>query len=546
MTSFIGFFIILGPLVVVHELGHFFFAKIFGVRAEVFSVGFGPKLFKKKIGETEWCFSAIPLGGYVKLFGEEPGQELPPEEQKRALQYQRPFARFWIFFGGPLFNFLFAIVIFMAILVIGEQRISSEIGRVVEKSYAEKVGLQTGDKILSIDGEKMDQFRDVRLFIHEHPMQELKFEVLHKGQTEPQILNIRTQSDNGFSIYGQRMSVGKIDGLESVPRGMAVGIENPESVAGKSGLKTGDTIVSINGEQVSNWENLENTYLAIPAGEKFVINYAPKGLDSNVSDENKTVTLIKPSGSSSMALGIGLRSSEMFVSQTTPESPAAKVGVQSDDFLWKVEGVEVYSFMDLKNRIQASAQSGNPVKVTLVRQGQELVKNIQPTVTTSRDPEMKETQEFLIGVNPYMSYGAPPMFTYQVWNPIRLFYEGTARMVEFVYRNVVAITKMLTGQVSVATLGGPLMIGQIAGDSLSRGLVSFLTMMAILSVGLGIVNVLPIPVLDGGHLMMLTFEVIRGKPLTIRQMEVLQQAGFMAIVLLMVVVLRNDIMRSFF
>jgi regulator of sigma E protease len=116
VLSIIGFIVVLIPLVVVHEFGHFFFAKLFNVRADAFSIGFGPVLFKKQFGETEFRVSAIPLGGYVKLLGEDPTTELTPEEKKRALHFQTPWKRFFIFFGGPLFNFIWATVVFMAMM----------------------------------------------------------------------------------------------------------------------------------------------------------------------------------------------------------------------------------------------------------------------------------------------------------------------------------------------------------------------------------------------------------------------------------------------
>src|SRR5438128_2608386 len=118
MLSLIGFLAILGPLVVVHELGHFLFSKLFNVKAEAFSIGFGPRIWSKQVGETEWRVSAIPLGGYVKLLGEDPEAEVSVQDQMRSLQRQKAWKRFFIFFGGPLFNFLFTIVIFMAILAI--------------------------------------------------------------------------------------------------------------------------------------------------------------------------------------------------------------------------------------------------------------------------------------------------------------------------------------------------------------------------------------------------------------------------------------------
>jgi regulator of sigma E protease len=135
------------------------------------------------------------------------------------------------------------------------------------------------------------------------------------------------------------------------------------------------------------------------------------------------------------------------------------------------------------------------------------------------------------------------VITERIWNPFVLVAQGTIRMVDYTWRNLVSIWKMVTGSVSVATLGGPILIGKIAGDSLERGLIPFLNNMAILSVGLGILNILPIPVLDGGHLLLLLIEVFRRRPLSVRQIEIVQQVGLSLIVLLMVVVMRNDLAR---
>jgi regulator of sigma E protease len=142
-----------------------------------------------------------------------------------------------------------------------------------------------------------------------------------------------------------------------------------------------------------------------------------------------------------------------------------------------------------------------------------------------------------------LQWAEPEFIVERVLNPFMLVAKATERMAVFSWRNIVSIRKMITGDVSVATLGGPILIGKIAGESISRGLIAFLTTMAVLSVGLGIINILPVPVLDGGHLLLLGIEMVRGKPLTIRQMEVVQQVGFSLIVLLMVVVMKNDLSR---
>jgi regulator of sigma E protease len=142
-----------------------------------------------------------------------------------------------------------------------------------------------------------------------------------------------------------------------------------------------------------------------------------------------------------------------------------------------------------------------------------------------------------------LALAEPVTIIERTYNPLVLLYKGTERMLVITWRNFVSIRKMFTGDVSTATLGGPILIGKIAGESLEHGLVACLTAMAMFSIGLGVLNVLPIPVLDGGHLLLLGIEAIRRKPLTLRQMEIIQGVGLSLILLLMVVVMRNDLTR---
>jgi regulator of sigma E protease len=139
----------------------------------------------------------------------------------------------------------------------------------------------------------------------------------------------------------------------------------------------------------------------------------------------------------------------------------------------------------------------------------------------------------------------PPRVMERVLNPFKLVIGGIERMAVMSWRNFISIQKMIVGDVSVKSLGGPIMIGKIAGESLAHGLVTFLTTMAMLSIGLGVLNVLPVPVLDGGHLLLLGIESIRGKPLTMKQMEIIQGVGLTLILALMMVVMRNDFLRLY-
>ena len=536
LLSVFGFLIILGPLVVIHEFGHYFFARIFGVKAEIFSIGFGPTLFRKQLGETELRVSAIPLGGYVKLLGEDREAELSPELQKRALHRQAPWKRFFIFFGGPLFNFLFAIVLFMATLAIGDQQIGNVVGRVVQGSVAAKAGFESGDRVISIDGKLIQKFEEIANAEAENPGKRLDFEVVHPGSAAPVHLTVMTSEQSGFSVYGEVTAVGDIDGLLPHPRAAQVGVSDPASLAGKAGITTGDLITDLNGAPLPNWEILEAKFREAPVGTNFQLKLAHgKG--------SLNATLTKSEGGSDMGRLWGLHSSELFIDKAIDKSPAQVAGIRTGDRLIAVGPQRVLSFFELKDAVQHSGETAGKVDLSWERDGKVMAASIVPTATTVRDPVLKKMTNFTVGIAPMLALAEPVTIIERTFNPLVLLYKGTERMVVFSWRNFVSIRKMFTGDVSVATLGGPILIGKIAGESLAHGLVAFLTAMAMFSIGLGVLNVLPIPVLDGGHLLLLGIEAIRRKPLTLRQMEIIQGVGLSLILLLMVVVMRNDLTR---
>ena len=538
MLSILGFLVILGPLVIFHEFGHYIFARLFNVKAEVFSIGFGPRIWSKQLGETEVRVSAIPLGGFVKLLGEEPDRELTPEELKRSLSRQSPGKRFLIFFGGPLFNFILSVIVFMAILAIGEPQMASVMGRVVEGSYAEKSGFRSGDKVLSVDGKPVQRFEEVLIAVSEHPKQAMSIVVqrAHGGGNET--LQVSPEAQDGFSVYGEQTHVGEIEGLLPMARATQIGVSDPGSPAGKAGIHTGDKVVAMNGQPVVSWEELQYAYGKLPARQSVTFKFS-----GGKATETRELTFIKPSSEGGFTVPTGIHSSELFVEKVVPASPAETAGLKSGDRLVGIGAVNVKSFFELRDGVQRAGEKDGKVTVRWERDGKEMTATVSPTATTVKDPVLKKTTQFTVGVVPQLVWAEPVTITERIWNPFTLFYKASERMVVFSYRNLVSIGKMFKGDVSIATLGGPILIGKIAGESLSRGLIAFLTTMAVLSVGLGVLNLLPIPVLDGGHLLLLAVEAIRGKPLSIRQMEIIQQVGLSLILLLMVIVIRNDLAR---
>jgi regulator of sigma E protease len=341
--------VLLGVIIFVHELGHFLFAKLMGVRVVKFSLGFGPKLIGKQLGDTEYRISAIPLGGYVKMLGETPGEELSDAEKPFAYNVQAVWKRFVIVFSGPLFNILCAVVIFFFVFVIGLPVLMPEIGEVMQDTPAEKAGLMKNDRIVRIDATPITKWEEMTEMIHENPGKTLTLEI----QRDSRILSIPIVPERKTvpDIFGESREIGLIG--------------------------------------------------------------------------------IKPSGS---------------------------------------------TFIERSTVLEAVTDS-------IVRTG------------------------------------------------------------EMCVLTVVSIVKLIQRVIPMDTVGGPILIVQLAGEQASRGVMNFFIFMAIININLGVLNLLPIPILDGGHLMFLGIEAIRKKPLNERVLAVSQRIGLALLLTLMAVVLYNDVMR---
>jgi regulator of sigma E protease len=341
--------ILLGVIVFVHELGHFLFAKLVGVRVLKFSLGFGPKLIGRKYGDTEYLISSVPLGGYVKMFGEEPGEELKEEEKPFAYNCQPVWKRFVIVFSGPLFNILFAVIIFFFIFIKGFPVLLPEVGEVLNNSPSARAGIAKGDRIIEINGVIINQWDEMTTVIHNNPGKSLSFKIK------------RDSSTFTVSITPERKKI------------------------------------------------------------------------KNIFGELKEIGLI------------GIKPSESTI-------------IKKED-----------------------------------------------TVSAARDSIIR------------------------TW--------------EISVLTVVSIVKLIQRVIPADTIGGPILIVQMAGEQASRGLLNFFLFMAFININLGILNLLPIPILDGGHILFLGIEAIRRKPTNEKIIAIAQRVGLAIILTLMVFALYNDIIR---
>lgn len=349
MISLISVIVLLGVLIFIHELGHFLAARACGVGVVKFSLGFGPKIFGKKIGETEYVLSWIPLGGFVKLLGEAGDEMLSPEDEKRSFLKQATWKKMLIVFAGPLFNFLLALVIFVIIFMYGVPSMTTEIGEIQKDSAAYEAGLASGDKIISLDG-----------------------------------------------------------------------------------------------KPILRWEELRP---AIAEG---------KGKETEIVVERKT---------------------------------------EKKRFL------------------------------------------IKPKAAKSQNVFGEEVATYLIGVSP------SGKTIIEKKNPGEAVVAACAKTWEISKLTVLAVVKMVEGTISPRTLGGPIFIAQVAGAQVKEGIIPFILFMALLSINLGVINLFPIPVLDGGHIMFYAIEMVIRREISVRVKEIAQQAGFVILILLMFFVIMIDIER---
>jgi regulator of sigma E protease len=550
VTSIVGVVVLLGGLIFFHELGHYLMAKLFGVRVEVFSLGFGPKLFRRRVGETEYALSLIPLGGYVKLMGDDPYRAVPASEAERAFSTQKLYKRFLIVAAGPLANFLLACVLFTIIFWIGQPMRGNKIGTVIADSPAWSAGLRPGDRIQAVNEAPVTYWNDLDDLLKKRTSEKIELKV-ERGGAELRIPytvgTIRTRNE-----FGEEVESGGIKGISPYPLQSMIGVSDPASPAYLAGLRTGDLITKVDNRPVVLWEQLREALWTNWVPKKPITITVRRGAAvTQDSGEEKSFTLVYPErpGSQKVAVShetdyLGIYPSELFVQKVTPNSPAEKGGMQPGDRVVKVGDAPIYHFESVVDEVQASGTKGGPLIFSLEREGKIILLDLKPVETSQEDPLTREMKKrHMVGFMPMTALSEGDTVKFQIRQPIKLVGHSVAETVKIAERMVVSLWKLVTGSVSVKNLGGPVLIASIAGKSLDAGIVPFLQTMALISINLFLLNLFPIPVLDGGHLFFFAIEAVKGKPVSIRMMEIANQIGLVLILMLVALTFFNDISR---
>lgn len=538
LTSLFPFVVLLGILVFIHELGHFMVARFCGVRVEVFSLGFGKKLLKWKRGDTVYCVSLFPLGGYVKMFGHEYGKELEENEKPFAFLHKKLWQKTLIVLAGPLMNFFLAVFIFAGLsMTVGKRTIEPVIGEVVPTSKAGKAGLTYGDRIVSIDKVPVKQIKDVRRLVFEKPNAILNLEVQNlAGETH--IKQVSSVSGKTHGKWGFLETGGVIEGLEfSVPLAIA-GVFDPLSPAGKAGLRTFDKILSVNGEKITSRKELFSLLSEEPPLGESLSSWE---LKIQRGEEKKTLTLktlkdYKPDGSL-----LGLAPVELFIAGLRKGGVAEKAGLKKGDFLFKVDGKTISTWSFFSKQIKNFKEENEVLNLEIKRDGKILTFPITPKVKTQIINGV-EKKDYMLGVVAQPSYGFLGAMEFEKQkNPLKALGVGFQNTFHWCATVGIFIGKLVTGEISRRTLGGAISIGREAYNSYSYGLVHFFRLMAILSVQLFLLNILPIPLLDGGHLLFYVVEFFNGAPLSMKKMIIVQKMGLLVLLFLLIFTTFNDL-----
>jgi regulator of sigma E protease len=544
----IYFLIFLGVLVTVHEFGHFVAAKWAGVKVLVFSIGFGPKIVSFRRGETTYQLAWVPLGGYVRMAGEY-GDEVSEEEQARSYLKAPWWKRAIISVAGPAFNLIFPIIAIFFALVGEKERTAARVGWAEPGGPAAVAGIVPGDLITHIDGraiKSFDQIRETMLdtFGRGVPV------TVRRGEKEMVLSVSPTLAVDKNPVQTTKRGV---LGIMGQARAAVVGVP-AGSIAEAAGLKTFDRVLRVNDQVVRDELELVRIMGALQGPLTVqVARSVPQNLGalSVVLPSLHTVKIERQPGEGFAALGA--ESGDLYVWSVLPKTPAAQAGLHVGDRLVSVDGKPLQAWVSLTQRITEG--EGKAMALVWRRDGVEASAEVSPaTVELMDELKNKLPDVYELGLRPRMAFQfandplaeGPQLEKIKVvFSPAEAFIGAVKQVPEAVRLIGTVLGRLMTRQISADNVGGPIMLFQVAAKSAEAGYEVFLGNMALVSVNLGLVNLLPIPILDGFAILAALWEGVRRRPIPLKAREVANYVGFAMLATLMVLVFYNDISKMF-
>lgn len=559
-TSIAAFIIFIGVLIFVHELGHFLAAKLFDIKVVKFSLGFGPPLIAFERGETTYQVAAVPLGGFVKMVGEHPDDELGPEDRERAFSTAPIYQRALVALAGPAFNLAFPILCFFAYNLLGPQVEAPVVGQVAPGRPAAEAGLKAGDRILAVDGTRTYSFERVRELISARPGQEVQLRIDREGRTLT--LPITPDVSVSESLFGKPKETGII-GVALTRDGTRVGIDDPARAPPE--LETGDEVLRVGDEPVRDRADLDRALRAARGREVEIAVARPdvrRAGDLMLAELSQPHVLrVQVPGDFESLQDLGLAPASELIRAVVPDGPAARAGLRAGDRLVAVDGQPVGAVWSFLVRLREA--DGDPVEVTFRRDGREMQTTLTPEPVECIHPVTKKkktshdsglgsgalpsppscdalnVRQQLTGV--WIS-SVPAQFETVKLSVGEAFTASVRKTGEVIGLVLSGIIKLFSNEVSVENVGGPIALFKLAAQAVETGWLQYLWIMALVSVNLGLVNLLPIPLFDGGHLLFCLIEAVKRRPVSVRTREYANLFGLVVIMALLLLALRNDIL----
>jgi regulator of sigma E protease len=543
MSTLFAFVLLLGILIFVHELGHFLVAKACGVRVLKFSLGFGPPVgfgrfrLAWKRGHTEYVIAWFPLGGFVKMLGENPDEVDGVEaldNPSETLGAKPVWQKLAVVFAGPAMNLLLPVCVFVCTLAIGLPRPAPIIGMVEGGSPAARAGLRAGDRIVEVDGAPAQWWGEVEDQIRGRPGEHLRLTVDRAGV--PATFDLTVDVRSGFDEFGSVQPMGWA-GIGHARRRAMLGIPDAESPAHRAGLRSGDVVTAVAGGEVEDWEEFAAAYAA--AGEKGEV---PVEVRRSSGEDSQRVPLALPASGAIATLGVVPASVLIAEDGVETGSPAAQSGFQPGDLILAANGELLGSFASFAETVRTGG--GAPLKLVFAREGQVHAATVTPELIPTDIGLGIEEPRYRIGIRGADSLIVGELGLDRERNPLVSIPRSVAMTVSMTRTFLRGFGKIVTGEVSSKSLAGPIGIAEIAGTAFKLGWETYLSIMVVISINLGILNLLPIPILDGGQALLFLVEGVKRSPLSLRTREIVQQIGLTVLVMLMGLAFWNDISRN--
>lgn len=540
-NNVLTFVFVLSLLVFVHEMGHYLIGRWSGIRIMAFSIGFGPEIagFTDRHG-TRWKLSLIPLGGYVRFFGDEDASSktdvdqlsaMTEEERAQSFAGAKLWKRAATVAAGPIANFILAIAIFAVLFSIyGRTAADPVVAMVTRDGAAAAAGIEPGDRLVAIDGVKVTTFDEVQRYVGLRPGRTIVLSVERDGQKRDFRIVPKLVEDT--DQFGNKMEMGRIGIALVDPVVTAV---EPAGPAAKAGVMAGDRLIAVDGNNVATYYDI-GRYVSDRPGKNIALTVQRNGEIRDLTMVAKTLTDTDASGNKKDVGSIGIGPIDPLVASIAPDSPAEAAGLEFGDRILSVDGRAIGSIGEVQR--YAASHADKPITLSVEHNGQIRDVAVTPRKSAETDAFGAQTEIATIGITDGQK---SIKLRYEAYGPLQALGEGVKQTGSIISGTFEYIANIFGGYMKADQLGGPIRVAQLSGQMATLGFAAVLQFAAILSVSIGLLNLMPVPVLDGGHLMFYAIEAVRGKPLGARAQDIAFRIGFAMVLSLMVFATWNDI-----